>query len=216
MPRATGKRELNKQANREAILSAARACFIDAGYDAITIRDIIRKGTLAAGTFYNYFPDKESVFRALVESRLGPVQERVHATRLNAQSIESFFYQSYLAIFEEVRADPEFFALMFRNESVMRVFYQDNIFGLIMRSLKNDTRAAITRGVFPEVDVDILTAISYGAGYELSRLLTEQPRHDPEEAARFVTRLFLDGINSLPDRARMIRIGSRILDGAAR
>ncbi|HWU68578.1 MAG TPA: TetR/AcrR family transcriptional regulator, partial [Stenotrophobium sp.] len=73
----SGKRQLNKQANQAAILNAAHDAFVDLGYDAITIRDIIRKSGLAAGTFYNYFPDKESVFRALVESSLCTVHERI-------------------------------------------------------------------------------------------------------------------------------------------
>ncbi|MGH8539409.1 MAG: TetR/AcrR family transcriptional regulator [Stenotrophobium sp.] len=216
MKAPAGKREQNKLANREAILDAARACFLDQGYDAITIRDIIRNSGLAAGTFYNYFPDKESVFRALVESRLGIVQERIHAARQHAASIESFFHESYLAAFQEVRADPDFFELMFRNERVVRSFYQDNFFGLLLRSLKDDLHAAIARGILPEADVDALTAISFGAGYELSRLLADQPRRDPEELARFVTRLFIEGISAMQPQTRLIRLGSRLLGGSAR
>lgn len=75
-----GKRERNKQANRAAILAAARACFVERGYDAVAVRDIVRRTDLAAGTFYNYFPDKESVFRALLEERINTLTERL--TRL--------------------------------------------------------------------------------------------------------------------------------------
>ncbi|HEX4895882.1 MAG TPA: TetR/AcrR family transcriptional regulator [Solimonas sp.] len=211
-----GKRERNKEANRAAILDAARGCFVELGYETVTIRDVIRRSGLAAGTFYNYFPDKESVFRALVESHLLVVQDRVHAARMRASDIESFYYESYLAVFQEVRTDPQFFTLMFRNEPVVRSLYNDNIFGLIMASLREDLRDAIARGTFPEVDVDALTAVSFGAGYELGRLLAEQPRRKPEETARFVTRLFLDGLGSLQQQTRLIRLGSRKLNGAAR
>src|ERR1051325_9333576 len=62
-----GKRERNKAQNRAEILDAAREVFTELGYDAATVRDIIRKTRLASGTFYNYFPDKESVFRALLQ-----------------------------------------------------------------------------------------------------------------------------------------------------
>jgi len=211
-----GRRERNKEANRAAILEAARRCFLEMGYETVTIRDVIRLSGLAAGTFYNYFPDKEALFRALVESRLGLVQDRIHAARERARSVETFFYESYLAALQEVRADPEFFELMFRNEPVVRSMYNDNIFGLLMRSLQDDLREAIVRGVFPEVDVDALTAISFGAGYELCRLQTEQPRRKPEETARFVTRLFIEGVNALQAEAKLIRLGTRTLNGAAR
>lgn len=212
-----GKRERNKAANRDAILDAARRCFLDIGYDAVTIRDVIRATGLAAGTFYNYFPDKESLFRALVDARLIHLEQRIHASRQTAANVEEFFHGAYLGAFQEVRADPEFFAMMFRNEPVLRALYHDNIFGLMLGSLKDDLRDAIARGVFPEIDTEILTAISFGAGYELCRLMTEQPRREPEVLARFVTQLFVDGIASLqPAPVTMIRIGPRKLRGAAR
>lgn len=210
------KRERNKEANRAAILEAARRCFLELGYEAVTIRDVIRLSGLAAGTFYNYFPDKESLFRALVEARLSKLQDRIHAARARANDVRSFFYQSYLAALQEVRADPDFFELMFRNEPVVRSFYNDNFFGLIMSSLKRDLQDAIVRGLVPELDVDALTAISFGAGYELTRLIAQQPERSIEDTAQFVTRLFLNGLPSLADAPKLIRLGSRLLEGAAR
>lgn len=215
-PLPAGKRERNKEANRTAILEAARRCFLESGYEAVTIRDVIRLSGLAAGTFYNYFPDKESLFRALVEVRLSKLQDRIHAARADATDVRSFFYRSYLAALQEVRADPDFFELMFRNEPVVRSFYNDNFFGLIMASLKHDLQDAIVRGLVPELDVDALTAISFGAGYELTRLIAQQPDRSIEDTAQFVTRLFLNGLPSLADAPKLIRLGSRLLEGAAR
>lgn len=210
------KRERQKETNRAAILEAARRCFLDQGYESVTIRDVIRLSGLAAGTFYNYFPDKESVFRALVESRLGQLQTRVHDARHDARTVEHFFHATFLTALQEVRADPEFFALMFRNEPILRSLYHENIFGLLLHSLRRDVHEAIARGVFPEIDVDALTAISFGAGYELCRLVVEEPRRKPEDTARFVTRLFIDGVDSLQSAPSLIRLGSRKLKGAAR
>ena len=53
-----GKRERTKVANRQAILDAAREVFGELGYDAATVRDIIRRTGLASGTFYNYYKSK--------------------------------------------------------------------------------------------------------------------------------------------------------------
>ena len=63
-----GKRERLKNANRQAILEAARAVFARTGYEATTVRDIIRETKLASGTFYNYFKSKEEVFHAIASS----------------------------------------------------------------------------------------------------------------------------------------------------
>ncbi|MEQ1439297.1 TetR/AcrR family transcriptional regulator [Fontimonas sp. SYSU GA230001] len=216
MTTVMGKRERNKTANRSSILEAARRCFLETGYEAMTIRDVIRRSGLAAGTFYNYFPDKESLFRALVETRLQNMQDRIHLARQRATDVESFFYEAYLAVLQEARADPEFFELMFRNEAVVHSFYKDNFFGLIMQSLRADLQDAIVRGLIPELDVDALTAVSFGAGYELARLVVQQPRRDLEKTARFATQIFLRGVPTTPETPRLIRMGSRLLGGAAR
>lgn len=215
-----GKRARNKASNRAAILDAARRCFIDGGYETATIRDVIRATGLATGTFYNYFPDKESVFRALTDARLAHLEARLHAARQQATSIEDFFHGAYLGALQEVQADPSFFAMMFRNEPVLRALYHDNIFGLMLRSMKDDLRGAISRGVFPQTDAEVLTAISFGAGYELCRLMAAQPQREPEALARYVTELFRRGIGGAPapaaEAVSMIRIGPRSLRGAAR
>ena len=49
-----GRRARTKARNREAILAAARQVFAELGYEAASVRDIIRRTDLASGTFYNY------------------------------------------------------------------------------------------------------------------------------------------------------------------
>jgi AcrR family transcriptional regulator len=61
-----GRREDTKAANRAAILAAGRELFSALGYDAVSVRDIVRRTDLASGTFYNYFKDKDEIFEALV------------------------------------------------------------------------------------------------------------------------------------------------------
>src|SRR5665647_778537 len=71
-----GKREQTKVQNRQAILDAAREVFGEIGYETSTVRDIIRRTGLAAGTFYNYYRSKEEVFAALADDgarRFGPI-----------------------------------------------------------------------------------------------------------------------------------------------
>ena len=83
-PARASKRERNKAANRAAILQAGREVFVEIGFGAANVRDIIRRTDLAAGTFYNYFPDKESVFRALVEESAEEIRVRAREARRRA------------------------------------------------------------------------------------------------------------------------------------
>ena len=62
-----------------------RDVFAEEGYGAVGVRDIIRRTDLASGTFYNYFPDKEAIFRALVEDTGAEARRRVRAARRQRQ-----------------------------------------------------------------------------------------------------------------------------------
>jgi len=52
---------------RQHLLRSSLQLFIDKGYFNTAIRDIIAASGVGTGTFYNYFVDKESVLKALLE-----------------------------------------------------------------------------------------------------------------------------------------------------
>ena len=188
-----GKREQNKRANRTAILDAARKCFLKLGYDAITIRDVVRESGLAAGTFYNYFVDKDTLFKAVLEVRINEVNEAMHAVRMQSPTIENFIYGTFHALFSKIATDPSFFRLILRNENAVRALFADTVIGIPMRTLKEDFTEAMERGVFPAIDVDLLAAACYGIGFELGRILAYTKKPDAETTARFATKLVTSG-----------------------
>ena len=191
-----GKRERNKLANREAILDAARKCFLKQGYDAVTVRDVIRMTGLAAGTFYNYFPDKDSLFRAVLESRMNDLMASMHAVRISATTVESFINGAFRTLFDRIADDPGFFRLIMRNEHAVRTLFQDSVVGIPMRALKEDVVAAIERGIFPPLDVDLMTSAFFGVGFEIGRTLSVAKKPDPDAAAAFATRLMTAGVQA--------------------
>lgn len=188
-----GKREQNKLANRAAILDSARKCFLKMGYDALTIRDVVRDSGLAAGTFYNYFTDKDALFKAVLEVRINEVNEAMHAVRMQSPTIENFIYGTFHALFSKIAADPSFFRLILRNENAVRELFADTVIGIPMRTLKEDFTEAMQRGVFPPIDVDLLAAACYGIGFELGRILAFTRKPDAEATARFATKLMTSG-----------------------
>lgn len=65
--RSTDKTRRKKDAKRAAMMQAALRVFSEKGYHAATIRDIVNAAGVAVGTFYFYFPDKETLFVYLYE-----------------------------------------------------------------------------------------------------------------------------------------------------
>jgi AcrR family transcriptional regulator len=55
------RRERKKLANRQALLMAALSLFRGKGYDATRVEEITDRADVAKGTFFNYFPSKESL-----------------------------------------------------------------------------------------------------------------------------------------------------------
>jgi len=65
--RSTEKTRQKKDAKRTAMMQAAVRVFAEKGYHTATIRDVVSEADVAIGTFYFYFPDKETLFVHLYE-----------------------------------------------------------------------------------------------------------------------------------------------------
>jgi AcrR family transcriptional regulator len=187
----TGRRERTKAANRAAILAAARRVFIDLGYGAASVRDIVRATELATGTFYNYFPDKDSVLAALVDEIGVEARARVRAARLAATTLEGFVSGGFRAYFEFLVEDPETVALMRRNAGTIRTKFDEPAIGAGIEELRADLDAAVAAGAIPPHDADLMAAAMVGAGVEVGLRIVERDPPDVERAVAFVTNVFL-------------------------
>ncbi len=65
--KSTEKTRKKKDAKRTAMMQTAVRVFAKKGYYAATVRDIVNEANVAIGTFYFYFPDKETLFLHLYE-----------------------------------------------------------------------------------------------------------------------------------------------------
>jgi AcrR family transcriptional regulator len=64
---------------REKLMNAAKSEFSGAGYQGTTAKSIAQAAGVAVGTFYQYFPDKDSALRELGRSRFESVTQVVLA-----------------------------------------------------------------------------------------------------------------------------------------
>jgi AcrR family transcriptional regulator len=191
-----GRRAATKQANRAAILAAAQEVFGEIGYGAASVRDIVRRTDLATGTFYNYFPDKESVLRALVDAVAVEARRRVRAARHRATSLQEFVEEGFRAYFAYIVDDPPTFALMRRNAGTIRAMFDEPAFGAGIDELRADLEAGVAAGAIPPHDTELMAAAMVGAGIEVGVKMVEGDG-DVEAAVRFVTSLFLGGLDRL-------------------
>ena len=192
----SGKREQTKAANRTAILNAARRVFSEIGYGAATVRDIVRETDLAAGTFYNYFPDKESVLRALLDEAASEIRSRVREARKSSRTLEEFVEGGFRAYYGYMVEDPQTFELLRRNAGTVRSMFDEPTVGAGVQELRDDLAAGIRSGLLPDHDIDYMAAAMVGAGFEVAVRMLDRDPPDVEGAVEFLTGIFLAGLSS--------------------
>jgi AcrR family transcriptional regulator len=190
-----GKRERTKAENRRAILDAAQEVFTEMGYGAASIRDVVRRTELASGTFYNYFPDKASVFGAVLEQHTTELRRRLREARGRASDVEGIVRTGFEAYFAFIVEDRPLFEMLRRNSGTVRELFDTPALELGIRELREDLDAF--GALPPGLDLDALAAAMGGVAFELGIRLVEQDPPDVARAARFASELFLGGIARL-------------------
>jgi AcrR family transcriptional regulator len=66
-----GRRERRRRETHARIFDAAMRLFAQRGFANTPVEEITEAADVAKGTFFNYFPTKESIFEALAERQLG-------------------------------------------------------------------------------------------------------------------------------------------------
>jgi AcrR family transcriptional regulator len=197
----TGKRERTKAQNRRAILDAATEVFTEMGYGAASIRDVIRRTGLASGTFYNYFPDKQSVFRAVLDEHTTELRRRLRQARAHARDAEAIVREGFQTYFSFIVEDRALFEMLRRNAGTVRELFDTPALESGILELLEDLRTLAARGELPaSLDLDALAAAMGGVAFELGIRLSEQDAPDVERTAGFASELFLGGIDRLAGR----------------
>jgi AcrR family transcriptional regulator len=193
-----GKREQTKAANRSAILDAAREVFGELGFEAATVRDIIRRTGLSVGAFYNYYRSKEEVFDALADDGARRFRPILQSQSAFATDLESYVRAAVTAYFEFIASQQE--AWQRAVASVEPLPHARNTPELL--AVFEEVRAAFAARMGREfaagVDLDYLTASAIAVAREVGdRMLARQPA-DVAGAADFVVRLIMGGVPNLP------------------
>jgi AcrR family transcriptional regulator len=59
----------------DSLLAAARAAFVEKGFDGASMQDLARAAGMSAGNFYRYYPSKAAIVEAMVARDLAAVED---------------------------------------------------------------------------------------------------------------------------------------------
>ncbi|WP_338278472.1 TetR/AcrR family transcriptional regulator [Corallococcus caeni] len=151
------------QRTRQKLLKAAEAVFGDKGYERASIADLTRKASVALGTFYVYFPDKQSIFVEVVDE-LGARLRRLIAestaactTRLEVER------EGLRAFFEFVRQHPNLYRVVRQAEFVDADCYR-RYYDRFAKGYVRGLTQAMDKGEVRRMDPEALAYCLMGIG----------------------------------------------------
>lgn len=142
----------------EKILNAAKEELKENGLDALKMRSIASRCSLAVGTIYHYFPEKFSLINALVKQDWAAIYQELSKKIVTCSTLDeviSMIYQSIMdfrkqekEIFQNVKVNdfPEFYSrehVFFSNDIITLIEHSVNHLGL-KASKENIHMAAIS------------------------------------------------------------------------
>jgi AcrR family transcriptional regulator len=192
-----GKRERAKAANREAILKAAKRVFAELGYEAATVRDIIRGTELASGTFYNYFRSKEEVFEALSDDGARRFRPMLRAAREEATDFEDYIRRALFAYFSFLQ-DEHVAGAQPIAERAPHVRADTPEMIAVYHEVRAGIEEAIARGMAPRVDADYLACACIGMARDVGEAMLKRSPAEVETASAFAAAFILGGLGALP------------------
>ncbi len=148
---------------QERVLDAALSEFADQGYQAASLNRLVAQAGIAKGSLYQYFPNKEGIFRHLFQFALNRVQRTL--TAVKEETLEAGFFErlekSLLAGVAFLREHPRIFGLYLKIQFDKNVPFREELlaevrrhaaayFGSLVRRAKN--RGELRPGV-PEAAV---------------------------------------------------------------
>jgi AcrR family transcriptional regulator len=101
---AVGRRERKKSETKRRIFVAALELFHEKGFEATTVDEITERADVAKGTFFNYFPRKESILQYLSEEWLEQAEEAAAHSELAATDRLIVLFGTAAAAYGENRA----------------------------------------------------------------------------------------------------------------
>ncbi len=190
---------------RERILEAAVTVFASKGYHDTKEDDIVAESNTSKGSFYFYFPSKQDIFLALVDTFADLLESRLHARIQTVTSgvarvdlalrvcLETFGQYRGLAKIAFVQATGLGLAFEEKRRAV-----NDRFIAFIKKNLDE----AVTEGGIPALDTEVAACAWMGALNEivLRWVYTGQP--DPVRALPALRRLLLQSIGIPEERIR--------------
>ena len=187
-----GKREIQKQQVRERILDEALSLFSERGCEKTTVADIVGQCDIARGTFYNYFPDMNSLFDALINQLNQLIIEAIQNTRKQTDNLYDYLYGTFKSYFDLIGSEQMIQFHIVNQAYIRQSSYQSDLIKVIVKNLNRDLKSDLNIKAFNEkYEFLLLSYMLVGSPPELFLAThTTDINLSSEQLATFLSKLF--------------------------
>jgi AcrR family transcriptional regulator len=180
---------------RARLIAAARALFVAEGYAATSTPALVSKAGVTRGALYHHFPDKQAVFRAVVEAESAAVADAIDAAEGSNMSAMERLLAGAKAYVQAMQVAGRVRLILIDGPAVLGQEDMQQIEGRHGdASLKIGLQDAMSQGPLPSMPLDTLSTL-LSAMFERAAIEVAEGR-DPAEVL-LVLEQILQGLSRL-------------------
>jgi len=186
-----------RERTRRRLLAAATRLLAEKGLHQTKISDIATAADVGVGTFYLHFPDKETLFDAVVDDTVRRLKAAVDAARARACDAPARIVAANAAFFRFARENREVFKIVFGHAAA----YNDLIRraqALFIADIEDTVREGIASGAFVRLPPALVAQAVVGMATQVIAWWTEHESISIEALIDTTTTLGLHGISRAP------------------
>src|SRR5436853_1223951 len=189
--------ERRRERTRQELLAAATRVLAEKGLDRTKVTRIAAAADVGVGTFYLHFPDKETLFDAVVEETVGRLKATVDAAREKARGPLGKIQAANRAFFRFARENREVFKIVFGHAAAFNDLIR-RAQALFIADLEKTVREGITSGAFAPLPPALVAQAVGGMATQVISWWTEHESVPIEPLIETTTALALDGMKPDP------------------
>ncbi|MFI7679192.1 TetR/AcrR family transcriptional regulator [Actinophytocola sp. NPDC049390] len=197
-------RERQAEATRDLLVTIARERFVEQGYAATAIDDIVQRAGLAKGALYHHFSGKDALFKAVYDVVLTETAEAALAAAL-AEPDPWAAVRAGLSAFLDACLQPAFRRVVIIDSVTVLAAdaWEGGIEGVELPMLRTVLSVLMDGGTLPGVALDPLAHVALGGLYGSALYIARAA--DPHAAraeSDTVLDLVLRGVRAVADEQR--------------
>jgi AcrR family transcriptional regulator len=159
-------RDRQAEATRELLIAIARERFVEQGFAATAIDDIVQRAGIAKGALYHHFKGKDALFKAVYDVVLDETAEAVLAAAM-AEHDPWAAVRAGLSAFLDACLQPAFRRVVIIDSVAVLAAnsWEGGMEGVELPMLRTVLSALVDTGTLPDVALDPLAHVALGGLY---------------------------------------------------